>query len=421
MNITIVTIGSRGDVHPCIALGVGLKSAGHQVRIATNSYFETLIRDRGLRFAPIVGDPREAVESDLGQAWLATGSDGLAFLRRLFEIMRPLMARAVRDGEAACRDADLVLYSLIGWIGVHHVLERLSIPGFAVYIVPAAPTRAFPPILSPGFSLGGWHNLVTSFLGEQVFWQLMRRNMNRVRRDVLGLAPMPIRAPFAEMRTRNAPAFYGYSPTLLPRPDEWPSATHVTGYWVLERDRNWTPPDDLLAFLEAGPPPVYVGFGSMHLRDAGRYTRTVVEALSRAEQRGVVLTGWGALTDADLPDHVFGIDSVPHDWLFPRMSAVVHHCGAGTTGAGLRAGVPTVPVPFFADQPFWGRRLYERGVASRPIPLARLSAGRLAEAIRRVISDSGIRERAAAMGERVREEDGVARTVELVERYGSTL
>jgi sterol 3beta-glucosyltransferase len=311
---------------------------------------------------------------------------------------------------------------MIGWIGVHHVVEKLGTPGLPAYLQPATPTRAFPPVLAPaGFSFGGWHNRLTFVLGEQFFWGLMRRNMNAVRREVLDLPPLPYRAPLAKLRKRNNLTLYGYSPTLLPKPSDWPSATHVTGYWSLQRDDGWEPPDELLTFLEAGPAPVYVGFGSMHARDAEQQTRVVVEALARAGQRGVVLTGWGALTDTDLPSHVFGIRSVPHEWLFPRTSAVVHHCGAGTTGAGLRAGIPTVPVPFFADQPFWGRCLASLGVASRPIPLERLSVKRLAEAIHQVTTTDSVRERAAAVGEQVRSEQGIARAVELIDRYGTRL
>ncbi|MGD8726211.1 MAG: glycosyltransferase [Gemmatimonadales bacterium] len=421
MHITLATVGSRGDVHPYVALGIGLQRAGHHVRVATHPYFEALVRRRGLDFAPIAGNPRDAVESDLGQAWLATGSNGLAFVRRMFAIMRPSMATAVRDAEIACRDSDVVLFSLLGWLGVHHVLEKHDLMGYPTYLQPATPTRAVPPVVAPaGCSFGGAHNRLLYAVGEQVFWVLMRRELDTIRRDVLGLPPMTPRAPFAEMRRRNTPTLYGYSPTLLPEPSDWPTATHVTGYWSLEMDADWEPSTELLAFLDAGSPPVYVGFGSMHARDVERQTRLVVEALARAGQRGIVLTGWGALSAADLPRHVFAVDAIPHDWLFPRTSAVVHHCGAGTTGAGLRAGVPTVPIPFFADQPFWGRCLHGLGVASKPIPFRRLSVERLTGAIRHAVANPAVRDRAAEVGERVRSENGVARAVELVERYAKS-
>jgi sterol 3beta-glucosyltransferase len=173
--------------------------------------------------------------------------------------------------------------------------------------------------------------------------------------------------------------------------------------------------------LNAGAPPVYVGFGSMHARNAAQHTRSVVEALTRAGQRGILLTGWGALAEVDLPGHVLALSSVPHDWLFPQTAAVVHHCGSGTTAAGLRAGVPAVPVPFFGDQPFWARCLHDRGVAAPPIPIKRLDTERLTEAIRYVVHDSRVRERASTIGERVRSEDGVGRAVELLERFARSI
>jgi UDP:flavonoid glycosyltransferase YjiC (YdhE family) len=420
VNITLVTVGSRGDVHPYVALGGGLKSAGHSVRIATHAYFERLIRERGLEFAPIAGDPRETVESDAGQAWLATGSNPVMFFRRMIDVMRPLMAAAVDDGLGACRDADLVLYSMLGWFGAHHVIEKLGVNGMATYLQPATPTREFPPLFSASrLTLGGFHYGLQYSVGEQLVWELFRRSVNDVRRTMLSLPPMPRRAPFAALRRRGIPSLYGYSPSFLPKPADWPDYVHVTGYWLLERDTAWQPPRGLVEFLDAGEPPVYVGFGSMHTRSATQQTRVVIEALTRAEQRGILLTGWGALSNADLPSHVLGIDSVPHDWLFPRVAAVVHHCGTGTTGAGLRAGVPTVPIPFFADQPFWARRLHELGIASRPIPIRRLTVRRLADAIRCVVATESIRDRATAIGDRVRSENGVARAVELVERYAS--
>jgi UDP:flavonoid glycosyltransferase YjiC (YdhE family) len=420
VNITIVTVGSRGDVHPYVALGGGLQCAGHHVRIATHAYFEKLIRERGLEFSAIAGDPREAVESDAGQAWLATGSNPVTFFRRMVDVMRPLMAAAVRDGLSACRDADLVLYSMLGWFGAHHVIEKLGVRSMAAYLQPATPSRELPPLFSASrLTLGGFHNRLQYTVGEQLVWELFRRSVNDVRRTELDLPPMPRRAPFAALRRRGIPSLYGYSPTILPRPADWPGHVHVTGYWVLERDRDWHPPRDLVEFLEAGEPPVYIGFGSMHTRSAEEQTRSVVEALTEAGQRGILLTGWGALTDSDLPDHMFGIDSIPHDWLFPQVAAVVHHCGTGTTGAGLKAGVPTVPVPFFADQPFWSRRLHQMGIASRPIPVKRLSTRRLADAIRFATKTESVRERAAVIGERVRSEDGVARAVELVEQLSA--
>jgi sterol 3beta-glucosyltransferase len=188
----------------------------------------------------------------------------------------------------------------------------------------------------------------------------------------------------------------------------------VTGCWFLDREAEWQPPRELVDFLKAGPAPVYVGFGSMYSSNPQEVTEMVLHALARVKQRGILQTGWGGLSNADLPDDVFAVDSIPHDWLFPQMASVVHHGGSGTTAAGLRAGMPTVIIPFFADQPFWGARVFELGAGPAPIPKKRLTLERLADAICAATSDEVIRGRASALGERIRAEDGVTQAVEVL-------
>jgi len=416
--LTIITVGSTGDVQPYVALGTGLQRAGFTVRVATHAEFEELIVGQGLSFAPISGHPRAEVESEEGQAWLDTGGNGLAFVRRMAGIMRPMMAQAFRDAWSACDDADAVLYSLLGWFGAQQVIEKKRLPGIAAYLQPVTPTRAFLPIGAyPAISLGPWCNLLLHRLGERIYWRVFRDSVNEARRAALGLGPMPARAPFDELRSTGLPVIYGYSPALLARPDDWPGSVHVTGYWFLERQPEWKPPADLLEFLEAGPPPVYVGFGSMHRRDATGISALVADALRATGQRAVIATGWGGMSSAGLTDDVYPTEFVPHDWLFPRMAAVVHHAGAGTTGAGVRAGVPTVSVPFFADQPFWALCVHRAGAGPKPIPVKRLTAARLAHAIDAAIGEERITAGAAELGERVRAEDGVARAVEIISRY----
>jgi UDP:flavonoid glycosyltransferase YjiC (YdhE family) len=191
----------------------------------------------------------------------------------------------------------------------------------------------------------------------------------------------------------------------------------MTGYWFLDRPQGWQPPAALVDFLQAGPPPVVVGFGSITVRDPEETTVLVLSALRAARQRGLLLTGWGGLSQADLPDDVFKLEAVPHDWLFPRAAAVVHHGGAGTTAAALRAGVPSIVVPNFMDQPFWAQRVVALGAGPRPIPRNRLNAARLSAALRAAVEDESFRARAAAVGRRLRAEDGVGRAVEAFERH----
>ena len=252
-----------------------------------------------------------------------------------------------------------------------------------------------------------------------MLWQNYRAADNKARREILQIAPLPFLGPFAAQHRQRQTILYGYSPLVVPPPPDWEDFIHVTGYWFPEPPGGWEPPADLVRFLESGPPPVYVGFGSMVNRKPEETTALVLQALARSGQRGVLSAGWGGLKREELPETVHMIDSVPFSWLFPQMAAVVHHGGAGTTSLGLWAGVPAVVTPFMGDQPFWGQRVYELGVGSRPIPRRRLTVDNLAEAIRCAVSDASMRERAALLGERIRAENGLSRAVAVIEqKYG---
>jgi UDP:flavonoid glycosyltransferase YjiC (YdhE family) len=234
-----------------------------------------------------------------------------------------------------------------------------------------------------------------------------------MRGELLRLPRLPFSGPSARQLERT-PLYYAYSPTVIPRPADWAERIHVTGFWFSDPPPGWTPPPDLVSFLESGPPPVYVGFGSMPSGSAEDTLKLILKALELSHQRCVLLSGWAGIgEDRKLPEYAFGVESVPHSWLFPRMRAVVHHGGAGTTGAGLRAGVPSIVTPFVADQPNWGRRVEALGVGPRAILFRELTADLLADAIRQATSDTVMRQRASAIGEQIRSEDGVGTTVDL--------
>jgi UDP:flavonoid glycosyltransferase YjiC (YdhE family) len=298
--------------------------------------------------------------------------------------------------------------------------EKRGIPAALTYLIPFAPTRAFPSFfLGPlRFSLGAGYNRLTHTVMHQVLWSGMGGPMTNNWRKKLGLKPW---RSYAELlaygRRLRMPMLYGFSPNVIPPPPDWDEHQHITGYWFLGAQPGWQPPADLLRFLESGPPPVYVGFGSINLGNGENKTRLVLRALELSGQRGVVLIGWGGLSRAASPSDVLFVEDAPHSWLFPRMTAVMHHGGAGSTGAGLRAGVPSIVTPFTGDQCAWAERVVHLGVGPRAPGIRSLTAEKLAAAINIAVNDSALRQRAAALGEKIRAENGVARAVEIIERH----
>jgi sterol 3beta-glucosyltransferase len=416
-HVTLITAGSRGDIQPYMALGLGLQANGHTARLATHAIFEDWIRSVGLEFSPVEGDPMAMAQGQAGREWMETGRRGRGFLRGFREFMDPILHQATADVLTACEDTDLILFSGIAFYSAFSVAEKLDLPFVQAYLQPINPTRAFPSVVFPTKRQGGaLINYGTHVIGGQMFWQMARPLLNDIRSEMLGLRPLSLLGPFLSMQRRRLPVINGYSPTLLPKPRDWNEAMFVTGFWFMARE-EWVPPAALADFLAEGKPPVYIGFGSMIGNNPERLTAITLETLERTGLRGVLMSGWGGLADADLPDSVLRLDSVPHDWLFPRMAALIHHGGVGTTHTGLRVGVPNVIVPFFADQPFWADRVHLLGAGPRPIPQEELTADRLATALNSVMSDQIMYERAAAVGRRIKRENGVEVAVEIVNRY----
>ncbi|MBN1285910.1 MAG: glycosyltransferase family 1 protein [Anaerolineae bacterium] len=418
MQVTILAVGTRGDVQPLVALAKGLHGAGHTVCVATTHEFETPVREQGLSFFALSGSPSRMMQDAGLLAAMGGNRNPVTLVRGILDAMEPLFEQGVAEAWTACQGADAVIVSMLGFYAGCHVAEKLGIPCIEGCVLPARPTRAFSsPLLGVNLHLGGNANRLSHVILLQFAWLLLQPVTNRARRAVLGLHPLSFRALFREFEREQQPVLHGYSPLVLPKPSDWHAWHHVTGYWFLDHSPSWQPPGDLVDFLEAGPPPVCVGFGSMTGRDPERVTEAVLAALKRTGQRGLLLTGWGGIDASGLSGDVFKLDSAPHDWLFPHMAAVVHHGGSGTTAAGLRAGVPSILVPFGGDQFLWGQCVKTLGVGPEPIPRQQLTAEKLAYAIRVAVEHGPIRARASALGERIRAEDGVRNAVQIIERY----
>ncbi len=414
MHLSIVAMGSRGDVQPYLALAMGLQRAGYQVSVCSDRLFEALVTSAGLPFVGVTAVPMSMMQQSLSRYGGPVKLMG--WLERHF---KPLARQFFADLEAATRQTDAILYSTLAFAG-YHVAEKHHIPTLAVYNVPITPTHDFqspsfppPPDWFPFKKSYNWWSFRFS---NQLFIYLIKGVVNECRRDVLGLKPLP-GSFYRHLDVSRLPVVYGFSPTLLPRPSDWGDWLKVSGHWFLEGQTDWRPPLDLLRFLEVGKPPVYIGFGSMVDEQIENATRIVLGALQRSGQRGILLGGWGGLGAGDLPQTVLRLESVPHDWLFPYVSAVVHHGGAGTTATGLRYGRPTVIVPFFADQPFWGERVHQLGAGPKPVPFARLSVENLAQAIDQAVNDPTIRRNAALLGEKLQREDGIGTAVGYIQAF----
>jgi sterol 3beta-glucosyltransferase len=427
MNIFIATIGTRGDVQPYIALAEVLRQAGHAVTVCTSTRYAPLVTERGLGYGRLSDDLVALVETPEGRDAIAAAGGAYRGLRALLgligqslQIQRDLF----RDGWTAALEAgpDVIVYHPKMAIALHYA-ERLGVPAVMAPLFPIVlPTRAYPNPGFPRFQFGhrltaaynhATHRLVLTVVS------IVSRWMFASWRKAHSLPPQPGGTDIVHRDDgTRVPLLNAWSQHVAPNPPEWPSSSvQTTGYWFLPgRPRDWQPPASLETFLAAGPPPVYVGFGSMVGRCPERTTRIVLDALDRTKLRGVLASGWGGIAAGNLPDSVYLLDQVPHDWLFPRVAAVVHHGGAGTTAAGLRAGRPTVICPFFGDQPFWGWRVHEAGAGPAPIPQKNLTEKRLTTALREATGSLEIRRRAATLGEKIQRENGAANAVAFIER-----
>jgi UDP:flavonoid glycosyltransferase YjiC (YdhE family) len=400
-------------VQPILALALGLRGAGYDVTFATHTNFEGFVRSHGLEYAPMSGDPNGFQQTPAGRELIAAGANPLRFFPALKKVMKELGGAMLADALAATAQADAIVAGPLAFVAAP-IAQKRGLPVVRTALQPTYPTPSVAsPMSPPGLRLGRTYNLLTYRLSSALFLTYVRP-MLREWRAALGLTG---RFSLTDWIPPHRPGLYGFSPALFPPDVDWGANAYATGFWFLDAEPGWTPPPELEAFLAAGPPPVYIGFGSMNDKDPEGTTRIILEALERTGLRAVIGMGWAGLAKGALPAGVYAIDSVPHDWLFPRVAAVVHHAGAGTMAAGLRAGKPTVCIPFATDQPFWAHRLHELGVSPPPIPRKQLAADRLAAALREATTSPVLAAQADRLGQAIRGERGVETAVGLITKF----
>ena len=442
MNVVIQIVGSRGDVQPFVALGQVLKNKyRHRVRIATHPTFRDFVTENGLEFFSIGGDPAELMAFMVKNPGLMPGIDSLKNgdigKRRagIYEMITGCWRSCIEAGDGTGMEAsddlldgrasfdsgidgnpllkpfvaDAIIANPPSFAHMH-IAEKLGIPLHLMFTMPWSPTQSFPHPLANIMSSNA-DSAITNFISyalvDMLTWQGLGDIINKFRERSLGLEPVSIMwAPGMASRLR-IPWTYCWSPALIPKPADWGHYIDISGFFFLNLASNYAPPPDLAKFLAAGPPPVYIGFGSIVVDDPNAMTKMIFEAVRKTGQRALVSKGWGGLgaDEIGVPDGVFMLGNCPHDWLFKHVSCVVHHGGAGTTAAGIAAGRPTVVVPFFGDQPFWGAMTARAGAGPFPIPYKDLNSDKLANSIKEALKPASL-ERAAELAKKVRSEDG---------------
>lgn len=419
MIISLLAIGSRGDVQPIVSLAAHLVARGHVVRLIAPDAYAELVAGRGVDFFPMGFDIKAEFEGADTRGLFNGGGSVTTYLGWLISVARRIsMAIAPRLRECT-RGSDVIVGAGFMQSFGAALSELSGAQSVNVWFWPGIASGDFLCSLTPPLpiTLPKWLNRAGFLAADQLVWLLARPVVNQVRRSY-GLPPSGWTPDLRRAVLSGAPLLLPYSESLLPRSSDWPANVEVTGYWRLDRRGGWAPPEDLTAFLAAGPAPVYIGFGSMAIADPEAAMAAILSAVRGAKTRAIVSAGWGRLLSDKADPDIFFIDEAPHDWLFPQMSAIVHHGGSGTTGSALRAGKPSVVVPFILDQFFWGEQLRKRGVAPPPIPYKKLTAPDLTAALRSVLADNNMRSAAATLGARIRAEDGFAAAVAAIERAG---
>jgi len=418
MKVAITTVGTRGDLQPYIALGLGLKKSGYDVLFVSAKNEENFVRNFGLDFYALYVDIQKIIEGGEVQE-MARGSNPFKFIVGHLKSSKSLKALMIKTQDEiwnACQSANLIIFHPGMPLGFFMAKEKNKKAILATPF-PVVSTKAYPSILFYSLpKFGKYYNLFTHFIFDKVFWALakspIKTFLSKTTKSKINFAVSPLK----QQINSGQLVLNGYSELFFSHQNEWPNNINTTGSWIIENEPNFLPSSELENFINNGETPIYIGFGSM--KDFDSFNKTldiIIDALNITKQKAIVGLGWTTNNfKGQLPDNIYLVGSIPHTWLFPKMKMVIHHGGAGTTAAGLRAGKPTIIIPHNADQPAWGQRVFELGVGSKPIKKSKLTAGKLANAILYSLQPN-IMANAARIGQQLEKENGVQKATQIID------
>ncbi len=413
MRIGILTQGSQGDVRPFLALGLALQTKGHDVFIATNESNKKFFAQKSLKFVPLPGN----LEDCLNAGTEHSGIGKVQIVRNMIQLVHESARKQFESLQNLLKNVDAVVYHPVVFTA-EHVIEALKIPSIKVYTTPDIPTRYYACcIFPPRMPLQQWANRASHFIGAQLFWAPFRKIINETRTKDLGLKKLGFFAPLSHQPFQAVPKVIAASKALVPPAPDWPKNVHVAGFMELRDEAGWVPPTSLQQFINAGAPPVYIGFGSLTKKCDEKMSAAILNTLHKLPIRTILCGPFLHIKKDQLPSHVLWIESAPHDWLFPRVAAIVHHGGAGTTHASLLAGKPTLVVPFICDQFHWGDRVHQHGAGPVSLPSTSFTHETFQKSLEQLLKTPSYQIQANRLSQEIQRENGVERVIELLHQY----
>ena len=409
LNITMLTIGSVGDVRPYILLGSELKKRGHNITLAAFSGFESMAADASLSFYPLSGDAESFIASIMNP-----DTNALTYLPRICKNLKSVVPDLLCDLEESCHNADAIICNFFGSV-YYSVAEKKGIPCIQTHFFPMDLNGTVPISSVRNQHLGKALNKATYKIGYYAIGTVESWLLSNWRKSSNLSVRKAATHPDYHLGSHLIPVIYAISPNVFPRPPEWGPNIYMTGFWFDDSPSVYQPPESLLRFLDEGDIPVYIGFGSMNTGNMNKLISMLLRALHAANLRAVICSPW-ASKKLKSGKRVYFTEYVSHDWLFPRVRAVIHHGGAGTTSAGLRWGCPTWVIPFAGDQPFWGSRIHSIGCGPRPVSRENLTVRKLTAGLIDLISQKEYKKKATALSSLLAQENGTENAASLIER-----